>query len=59
MSQAYKEVTTGQIVTPEDARVPWFEAQARWQPTDEKPKATRKRRTSKAADEATDDSGDE
>lgn len=36
----YREVNTGQIVDVEDARLAWFEAQARWQPTDEKPKTT-------------------
>lgn len=33
----YREVNTGQVVDVEDARLAWFEAQARWQPTDEKP----------------------
>lgn len=33
----YREVNTGQVVDVEDARLAWFKAQARWQPTDEKP----------------------
>lgn len=60
----YREVNTGQVVDVEDARLAWFEAQARWQPTDEKPdpkttatagdekpKTTRRRKTTTKTDE--------
>lgn len=59
----YREVNTGQVVDVEDARLEWFEAQARWQPTDEKPtpktttsgdekpKTTRRRKTTTKTDE--------
>ena len=50
----YREVNTGQVVDVEDARLAWFKAQARWQPTDEKPApktTTRSTATATAGDE--------
>lgn len=49
----YREVNTGQVVDVEDARLAWFKAQARWQPTDEKPapKTTTKTATTTGDDE--------
>lgn len=48
----YREVNTGQVVDVEDARLAWFKAQARWQPTDEKPAPkTTTRSTATAGDE--------
>lgn len=47
----YREVNTGQVVDVEDARLAWFEAQARWQPTDEKPATKPATRATASGDE--------
>lgn len=47
----YREATSGQTVTPEDARVPWFEEQARWVRVEDAPTKTNTKTDDKAPDE--------
>lgn len=51
----YREATSGQTVTPEDALVPWFEEQARWVRVEDAPTKTTTKTTAKTDDKATDE----